>query len=73
LGRGAVKMFILLEPYRMNSGPEIREYVFQATCSLVFVMGMPHLLQVCMMQLLPVGMEVAVEHVIPTYALLLVV
>mgnify|MGYP002807390281 CR=1 FL=1 len=68
-----MEMFIPLEPNRMNCHPKIGEYVFQAACCLVFVVGVSHLLQICMLQLLPVGMEVAVEYVIPTDALLLVV
>jgi hypothetical protein len=68
-----MEMLIPLEPDRMNRCPKIGDDVFQAAGCLVFFVGVPHLLQVCMLKLLPVGMEVAVEHVVPTNALLLMV
>ena len=68
-----MEMLVPLEPNRVNGCPKFGNQVFQAAGCLVFVMGVPHLLQVCVLQLLPVGMEMAVEYVIPANALLLVI
>jgi hypothetical protein len=44
-----MEMLVPLEPNRVNGCPKFGNQVFQAAGCLVFVMGVPHLLQVCVL------------------------
>jgi hypothetical protein len=44
-----MEVLVSLEPNRVNCCPKIGNQVFQAAGCLVFVMGVSHLLQVCVL------------------------